>query len=83
MRIIAAVAMVIDCALLVDDHALKHILTTATLAPLLLVVAIAPRRLFDGGFDAWARRHRVTVIGLLTVYVVVIVLSVLTRVFSW
>jgi amino acid permease len=83
MRIIAAVAMVIDWGLLIDDHALKHVLTTIVLTPLFLVVAIAPRRLLDGTFDAWARRNPVIIAGLLTIFCAAVILSVLTRVFGW
>ena len=82
LRIVAAVVTVVYCVLLIPDHDLAHLLSTAAFAPLFLVVAIAPQGLFDGRFAAWTQRHPAASIGLVIIFFAALVSSVLIRVFD-
>jgi hypothetical protein len=83
LRIIAAVVAVVYGFQLIFDHSLANVISTAVLCPLFLTFAIAPRGLFDGRFDVWTRRHRVTAGSLVFVFLGALGMSALADTIGW
>jgi hypothetical protein len=83
LRIVAAAVTALYGVLLIPDHSPQDVLKTAVLAPLFLLVAIAPHGLFDGRFNAWTRRHLILTSGIMFVVFGTYCLSGLATLLDW